>query len=197
MSPTLSATHPIPRQQPGEFNPYFSRYMDRVPGDDALAAMTTQIEETLALLRPLDEARAMHRYAEGKWSEKEVVGHNLAFDLAMLAPLGFEAGGRPLHDVMVLSRLLTAGGREGNALADLAERHLGLRLDKEEQRGDWSGPALTEAQLAYAAADVLHLDALLGRLGAEIDRAGLGRTAGIERRCLPAWISNVPTAPIT
>lgn len=75
MSPTLSATQPIPRPQPGEFNPYFSRYIDQVSGDDAIAALGRQIEETLALLRPLDETRALHRYAEGKWSVKEVVGH--------------------------------------------------------------------------------------------------------------------------
>jgi hypothetical protein len=37
--------------------------------------MAAQIDETLALLRGLSEERATHRYAPGKWSVKEVVGH--------------------------------------------------------------------------------------------------------------------------
>jgi DNA polymerase I-like protein with 3'-5' exonuclease and polymerase domains len=124
----------------------------------------------------------------GMLREKEIIGHNLAFDLAMLSRLGFTPGDRPLHDVMILSRLLTAGGRDGNSLADLTQRYLGFRLGKAEQKSDWSVPALGEAQLTYAAGDVLHLDALLRRLGEEIDQAELGRVAEIERRCLPGWV---------
>jgi DNA polymerase-1 len=120
--------------------------------------------------------------------EKELVGHNLAFDLGFLSRLGFEPGGAALHDVMILSRLLTSGGRDGNSLADLTQRFLGFRLDKTEQAGEWGAHHLSEAQLSYAAADVLHLDDLLDRLAAEIGKAGLTRTAEIERRCLPAWL---------
>jgi ribonuclease D len=116
--------------------------------------------------------------------EKEIVGHNLAF----LSRLGFEPGGAALHDVMILSRLLTSGGREGNSLADLTQRFLGFRLDKTDQAGEWGAHHLSEAQLSYAAADVLHLDDLLDRLTAEISKAGLARTADIERRRLPAWL---------
>ena len=75
MSSTLSGTHPIPRPQPGEFIPYYGRYIDQVAGEDAGAALASQIVETLAALRPLDEPRALHRYAPGKWSVKEVLGH--------------------------------------------------------------------------------------------------------------------------
>ena len=71
IAPTLR----IARPEAGEHNPYYSRYIDKVPGDDAMPALESQIQETLAALRPLDETRAMHRYAPGKWSIKEVVGH--------------------------------------------------------------------------------------------------------------------------
>jgi DNA polymerase-1 len=117
----------------------------------------------------------------------EVVGHNLAFDLAFLAPLGFTPG-KPPHDLMIRSRLLTAGTRDGNALADLAQRHLGVTLDKGEQKGDWAAPALTEAQLRYAAADVAHLLALHQVLAEEVSAAGLEATVALEERCLPAWV---------
>lgn len=70
---TLAA--PITRPEPGEHVAYYGKYLNLVPGNDAGAALATQIAETLALLRPLDEERAMFRYAPGKWSVKEVVGH--------------------------------------------------------------------------------------------------------------------------
>lgn len=65
----------ITRPQADEHAPYYSRYIEQVPGDDALAAIRAQIGDTLRLLSGLTEARALHRYAPGKWSVKEVVNH--------------------------------------------------------------------------------------------------------------------------
>lgn len=58
-----------------EFTPNFGRYITLVKGVDALAALDSQIVETLSLLRPLSDNEALHRYEPGKWSIKEVVGH--------------------------------------------------------------------------------------------------------------------------
>ena len=74
MSPIAPSLR-IARPEAGEHNPYYSRYIDKVPGDDALPALESQVKEMLAALRPLDDARALHRYGPGKWSIKEVVGH--------------------------------------------------------------------------------------------------------------------------
>lgn len=65
----------IPRPAPAEHIPYFGKYIALVPGDDALPGLAGQLADTLALLAPLDDARALHRYAAGKWSVKEVIGH--------------------------------------------------------------------------------------------------------------------------
>ncbi|HXL14848.1 MAG TPA: DinB family protein [Methylomirabilota bacterium] len=65
----------IARPAPGEFIEYYGKYISLVPGEDALPALRDQIRETARLLKPLDEPRALHRYAPGKWSVKEVVGH--------------------------------------------------------------------------------------------------------------------------
>ena len=65
----------IPRPGAGEHDPYYSKYIELVPGDDAFPPLERQLDASLALLAPLDEARALHRYAPGKWSVKEVVGH--------------------------------------------------------------------------------------------------------------------------
>lgn len=50
-------------------------YVALVPEEDILAAMEQQSSETQKLLASLDETRAAYRYAEGKWSIKEVIGH--------------------------------------------------------------------------------------------------------------------------
>jgi DNA polymerase I-like protein with 3'-5' exonuclease and polymerase domains len=122
----------------------------------------------------------------GLLAERRLIFHNAHFDLQFMAALGFETKAL-IHDVMILSRLLTAGSRDGNALADLTERHLGIKLDKAAQASDWSGD-LTDAQLCYAALDVEHLVPLHQKLTQEIKTAGLERVAEIERRCLPAWL---------
>jgi uncharacterized damage-inducible protein DinB len=65
----------IARPAPDEFFEYYGKYIGMVPGEDAMPAMRDQIGGTVRLLKPLDETRALHRYAPGKWSVKEVVGH--------------------------------------------------------------------------------------------------------------------------
>jgi hypothetical protein len=65
----------VPRPQPDEHAPYYSRYIDLVPGDDALVALKQQIEETLAPVLRLDETGAGHRYAPGKWTVKQLLSH--------------------------------------------------------------------------------------------------------------------------
>jgi DNA polymerase-1 len=117
---------------------------------------------------------------------KDLVLHNAAFDLAFLAKLGFAAAGK-VHDTMPLAQLLAAGTFEKVSLEACAERHLGLSIDKAEQKSDWSR-ALTASQLEYAARDAAVLPGLLATLTKEIDVAGLTKAADVERRCLPAIV---------
>jgi hypothetical protein len=63
------------RPEPGEYRDDYGRYIARVPAGDLGAILREQVGATLRLLSPLDEARARHRYAPGKWSVGEVVGH--------------------------------------------------------------------------------------------------------------------------
>jgi DNA polymerase-1 len=85
-------------------------------------------------------------------AEKEIIAHNASFDLSFLARLGFQPG--VVHDTMLTSQLLhgTRKGRGFHGLAECARRELGRKIDKAEQRSDWSGP-LTAEQLRYAADD--------------------------------------------
>jgi DNA polymerase I len=122
-----------------------------------------------------------------------LVGHNLKFDLRMLMAAGLRLPsdiGHRLSDTMLAGQLLGAGlAGERYRLVDLAQRYLGIELDKTEQVSDWSG-ALTDDQLAYAARDAAVLLPLRDRLRAELERAELGQVALIESRALPAmaWL---------
>jgi uncharacterized damage-inducible protein DinB len=65
----------LPRPAADEHAPYYGRYIALVKGDDAVDALITQIDVTADLLGRVDEQRAASRYAPGKWSLKQVVGH--------------------------------------------------------------------------------------------------------------------------
>ncbi|MEM9291308.1 MAG: DinB family protein [Acidobacteriota bacterium] len=64
-----------PRPQADETAPYYHRYINRVPDGDILATLAEQIQATDNLLRQLPEEKADFRYAPGKWSVKEALGH--------------------------------------------------------------------------------------------------------------------------
>ena len=59
----------------GEFLPYYQKYIDLVESGDVLATLSRQMGETQALLRSLPASVATYRYAPGKWSVNEVIGH--------------------------------------------------------------------------------------------------------------------------
>lgn len=65
----------ISKPQPGDYAPPFQAYIDAT-GDasDAVAVLAAQ-DAVLASMASWPEAKAGHRYAEGKWSVREVIGH--------------------------------------------------------------------------------------------------------------------------
>lgn len=58
-----------------EFAPYYGKYIARVPDGDLLGQLESQLQETVALLDTFGESGSGLRYAPGKWTVKEVVGH--------------------------------------------------------------------------------------------------------------------------
>lgn len=54
---------------------YYSRYIDRVRDGDIVATLESQLGETLSFLRSIPDSKLDYRYAPGKWSIREVVGH--------------------------------------------------------------------------------------------------------------------------
>jgi uncharacterized damage-inducible protein DinB len=65
------------RPSAGEYQPYYDRYIGLVTETGALEALESQLADMLPLLRRLDESQGALRYAPGKWSVKQVLGHVL------------------------------------------------------------------------------------------------------------------------
>ena len=65
----------IKRPSAGEYDTYYARYIDVVPDGDVLDFLGREVQETARLVGSLSERDADFRYAEGKWSIKEVIGH--------------------------------------------------------------------------------------------------------------------------
>jgi DNA polymerase I-like protein with 3'-5' exonuclease and polymerase domains len=119
-----------------------------------------------------------------------VVAHHAAFDVGMLAGLGFVPG--RVCCTQLLSRLVygTRRPRGFHELRQCVERELGRSMDKAQQLSDWSG-ALSREQLDYAARDAEVLLPLYTALTAKVNDSGQEQVAEIESRCLPAvvWLA--------
>jgi DinB superfamily len=65
----------IGRPGPDEAAPYYFGYINRVPSNDIVNALTAQLEEILPFLRGISEEQSLHRYAPGKWSIRQMWNH--------------------------------------------------------------------------------------------------------------------------
>jgi ribonuclease D len=109
--------------------------------------------------------------------------HFARFDLAALQHgLGVMPG--PVYCTKIASRLVrTYTDRHG--LKDLTRDLLGIEISKQQQLTDWGAETLTDAQVAYAASDVLHLHALKEKLDTLLAREGREELAAACFRFLP------------
>ncbi|MGL4495070.1 MAG: ribonuclease D [Beijerinckiaceae bacterium] len=109
--------------------------------------------------------------------------HFARFDLATL----FNAFGvmpEPVYCTKIASRL-TRTYTDRHGLKDLTRELLGIELSKQQQSSDWGVETLSEAQLSYAASDVLYLHAMKTQLDAMLAREGRMAMAEACFRFLP------------
>jgi ribonuclease D len=117
---------------------------------------------------PKDQANAPNLKALLADPKVTKIFHYARFDLAVLYNT-FGVMPRPVYCTKIASRLSrTYTDRHG--LKDLAREVLNVDLSKQQQSSDWGSQTLSDAQLAYAASDVLHLHALRERLDAMLTR---------------------------
>lgn len=65
----------VARPQPGEYAPYYDRYISLIQGNDILATLDNGRRQMMLLLSGRDEADGNFRYAPEKWNAKQVLGH--------------------------------------------------------------------------------------------------------------------------
>ncbi|MGH7731619.1 MAG: DinB family protein [Candidatus Eiseniibacteriota bacterium] len=171
----------IPRPGADEHLPYYAKYIAQVPGDDALPTLTRHIEAWAPALRALSDAQALHRYAAGKWSVKETIGHlcdgervfgyrALRFARADQTPLpGFDE-----------NAWVPTSGADRRPVADLVDELQAVRaatvamfrsFDAEQlaRRGEANGATISVRALAWiAAGHAIHHQTILR------ERYGLG-----------------------
>ena len=127
---------------------------------------------------PKDAARAPN--LEAMLADPNVLKlfHFGRFDIAVMAHR-WGVLARPVWCTKIASKLVrTYTDRHG--LKNLCQELLGVDLSKLQQSSDWGAPALSAAQLEYAASDVLHLHALKAELETRLIREG---RLEIARRC--------------
>jgi ribonuclease D len=109
--------------------------------------------------------------------------HFARFDIGVL----FHAFGvmvEPIYCTKIASRL-TRTYTDRHGLKDLVKDLLDIDLSKQQQSSDWASENLSEAQLAYAASDVLHLHAIKAKLDDRLAREGRMDLAEACFRFLP------------
>jgi ribonuclease D len=109
--------------------------------------------------------------------------HFARFDLAMLQKT-FGVMPQPVYCTKIASRLARTY-TDKHGLKDLVREVLGHELSKQQQSSDWGAPGLSDAQLSYAASDVLYLHALKEKLDAMLAREGREKFAAACFSFLP------------
>jgi hypothetical protein len=110
------------RPDKSEYPVYCEGYISRVPAGDIVEILAGQLQESLDLFRSIPEARGGYRYAEGKWSVKEVIGHIIDSErIFAYRALRFSRGdGTPLAG-FEQDDYVRGGGFDRHSLKDLID----------------------------------------------------------------------------
>jgi ribonuclease D len=132
-------------------------------------------------LSPGDGSADVIQIAKGQTSAPNLVAllkdptkrklfHYGRFDIAVLFHT-FDVTATPVFCTKIASRL-TRTYTDRHGLKDVTKELLEVDLSKQQQSSDWAAEKLTQAQLDYAASDVLHLHALTEKLTERLVRDG-------------------------
>ena len=130
-------------------------------------------------LSPGDGTADVIQIAKGQKEAPNLVGlledqskikifHYGRFDIAILHHT-FGVTCSPVFCTKIASKF-TRTYTDRHGLKDVCRELLSVDLSKQQQSSDWAAETLTDAQLAYAASDVLYLHALRDRMTANLDR---------------------------
>lgn len=157
------------------------------PNRDKLVLLQLAVSQhsVLVINMPKLGLEAIERLKTPLQSDRVKVFQNAKFDLKFLRQAGLEIKG-PVFDTMLAAQIIQNGqAYQSSSLEALAEQYLGIKLDKTEQKSDWSR-GLTQSQLEYAARDAAILLPLRESLVAKIKEGHLIEVCKLEFECLHA-----------
>lgn len=118
----------IPRPGADEYAPFYAAYVSLVPDGDLCDLLERQLADTLALIGGIPESRGTHRYAPGKWSIKETVGHVCDTERIMAyRALRIGRGDATPLAGFEQDDYVPAGAFDGRTLADLGDELTAIR----------------------------------------------------------------------
>jgi hypothetical protein len=126
---TALEKHFVPgRPDKDEHAEYYGNYISRISAEDIISVLENQIDETRKLFASIPDAKGTFRYAEGKWSINELMGHIIDAERVMayraLCFARADAGRIPGMD----QDLFAANAHSDNfSLSELVEEFLSLR----------------------------------------------------------------------
>jgi DinB superfamily len=158
---TTSNPTDIRRPQAGEFAPFYDTYISLVAGNDIVASLDEQRRQTLLLLSGRPESDGDLRYASGKWTLKQVLGHiNDTERIMSYRALRIARGDATPLAGFEQDDYVRDGPFASNSLPDLIEDYIAVRratltLFRNLEEKDWTrhgtvnGNKLTVRALAY------------------------------------------------
>jgi hypothetical protein len=162
------------RPDRSEYVDYYHLYVGRVPEGDIVKTLDAQRGELVSLLRSIPEDRGDFRYAEGKWSVKELIGHIKDTERVMgFRGLAFARGDRTALPAFDQDEYVRGGNFGARTIADLTVEfesmrtsHLALFRSFDDEiwmrRGTASGYEFTTRAIAWIlAGHVMHHLAVL------------------------------------
>ncbi|MEM0899411.1 MAG: ribonuclease H-like domain-containing protein [Pseudomonadota bacterium] len=115
--------------------------------------------------------------------KKRKIFHYGRFDIAVLQHT-FSVTTNPVFCTKIASKL-TRTYTDRHGLKDVTRELVGVDLSKQQQSSDWGAEKLSDAQLEYAASDVLHLHALMDAFNERLEREGRTKEAEACFQFLP------------
>ena len=150
------------RPDESEYAPYYGRYIALVPGGDIAAILVSQQEEMGRFLKFLSEEQGEYRYAEGKWSVKEVVGHLIdAERVFAFRALAFSRGDTQPYPGMEQDDYARGANYGERSLSDIADEFASVRIATLHLLGGMSDEMLlrrgTASEVVFSVRSIFHI----------------------------------------
>ena len=116
------------RPEAGEFMPFYASYIASVPDGDIVDVLRAGGEDIRRAAAEIPEAKGTHRYAEGKWSVKTVLGHMIdAERIFSYRVLRLARGDKTQLPGFEENDYAIAAQSDARTIADLAEEMVAVR----------------------------------------------------------------------